>query len=148
MSAFAASSDSAFLARIATRAPDSANLMAVASPRPLLPPVIRAVRPSSRISICALLPLVRKTAGTIERQAEMPAQRLDGGSMLGIGIAIVRPDDDHPKGRVRFPAGRQHGRDDRRASGISQGQEQRHLAQDMRLEADLLLDECPRGRLE
>src|SRR5207249_3560779 len=125
MTAFAASSDSAFLARIATRAPDSANLMAVASPRPLLPPVIRAVRPSSRISICGLLPLVRKAAGTVERHPEMPTQRLDGGSMLGIGIAIVGPDDDHPKSGVRFSAGRQHGRDERRAPGIPQGQEQR-----------------------
>ncbi len=38
-------------ARMATSAPEAAKRVAIARPRPLLPPVITAVRPSNRISI-------------------------------------------------------------------------------------------------
>src|SRR5262245_50527862 len=47
-------------ARIATSAPDAANFSAIASPRPLLPPVITAHFPSSLTSISGLL---RRAAG-------------------------------------------------------------------------------------
>src|SRR5579875_2478735 len=42
-------------ARIATSAPERAYSVAIARPSPLLPPVITALRPSSRISISAFL---------------------------------------------------------------------------------------------
>src|SRR6266481_5163636 len=46
-------------ARIATSAPDAANLCAIARPSPLLPPVITALFPSSLMSISNLLPRLR-----------------------------------------------------------------------------------------
>src|SRR5271169_548948 len=104
MALLAVSRVSTFRARIATSAPASANRTAVARPRPLLPPVISAVRPSSRISI-ALLSLIGEAARPLEREAEMPAKRLDGGPMVGIGVAVVGADDDHPERRVLLAGG-------------------------------------------
>jgi len=61
IAARAASNASGRRARMATSAPEAAKRVAIASPRPLLPPVITAVRPSSRISI-ALPSVCRRPA--------------------------------------------------------------------------------------
>src|SRR5581483_12017543 len=141
IAALAVSSVSAFRARIATFAPDSAKRIAVASPSPLLPPVMRAVRPSSRISIARLLPPVGEAARALEREAEVTAERLDRGTMVRIGIAVLGPHDDDAKGRVLLAAGRQHRRRERRPLGVPQRQKEGHRPLDVRLETDLLLDE-------
>src|SRR5690348_16610977 len=59
--AFASASVSGLRARTATSAPDWAKRSAIASPNPLLPPVITALFPSRRISISCLL--FRVTSG-------------------------------------------------------------------------------------
>src|SRR5271166_1810964 len=52
----ASSNTSGRRASIATSAPDAANSLAIARPSPLLPPVMTALRPSSRMSMSGLLP--------------------------------------------------------------------------------------------
>src|SRR5438132_306523 len=58
ISPLASASVAASRARIATSAPEAANSLAIASPRPLLPPVTIALLPCSRTSMIPFLPRI------------------------------------------------------------------------------------------
>src|SRR6185312_785451 len=95
----------------------------------------------------ALAASIGVAALALERDAEMIAQRLDRLAFGGIGVGIVGADDDAAERRIGLAARRQHRRDMAVAVGVAQRHEERHFLLDMRVEADLLLEECPRHRL-
>jgi hypothetical protein len=64
MVAFAASRVSGLRAKIATSAPAVAKAVAVARPRPLLPPVMRALRPVRSIFMTLLLSILVSSSPT------------------------------------------------------------------------------------
>jgi hypothetical protein len=78
-------------------------------------------------------------APPFEGEAEMLAERLDRVGVVDIWVGVRDPDDDRPEAPVVLPARREHRGDQRVAFVIAQGQEQRHLALNMRFEPDLLL---------
>src|SRR5438874_6248422 len=88
----------------------------------------------------ALIAPVGIAAGALEADAVMLAQRTDRIALTRIGIGIVGPDDDRPKAAVVAPVRRQHRGCKRGTVHLAQRQEQRHLALDVCLEADLLLE--------
>src|SRR5260221_12127334 len=84
---------------------------------------------------------IRIAAGALERDAKMFAQRGDRLAMNRVGVAVLRADDDGLKVAIIAPPGRQHRGGERLAVVVAQGEEDRHLALDMRLQPDLLLEE-------
>src|SRR4029077_12246577 len=70
-------------ARIATSAPEAAYSLAIARPRPLLPPVIMALLPSSRTSIVCFLRVLTQILSLFPRKrdsgAVVPFWSLDPG---------------------------------------------------------------------
>src|SRR5260370_6212174 len=83
---------------------------------------------------------IRIAAGAFERDAKMFAQRGDRLAMNGVGVAVLRADDDGPETAIIAPAGRQHRGREWLAVVVGHGEEDRHLALDMRLQPDLLLE--------
>src|SRR5579884_3287501 len=69
-------------------------------------------------------------------------------ALLGIGVGIARPDDDRAEAAVVAAICRQHRGRERRPVHVAQRQEQRHLALDVRLQPDLLLEIDLRHRAE
>src|SRR5207302_3125928 len=70
----------------------------------------------------------------------MLAERADRIALVRIGIGIAGSDDNRPEAAVVESAGGQHRRSERGPIHVAQGQKQRHLALDVRLQADLLLE--------
>src|SRR5438552_8523471 len=91
---------------------------------------------------------VRIAAGALEADAVMLAERADRIALARIRIGVAGPDDDRPEASVVLSARRQHRGGKRGAVHLAQCQEQRHLALDVRLEADLLLERHLRDRAE
>src|SRR6476646_7512106 len=99
-----------------------------------------SVVPIRSVSSEWLFPSVRIAVCPIERQFEVLGQRLDRVGVLLIGVAVCWSHDDAAERAVAASAWRQHGRHQRCALVVPQGQKQRHLAQDVRALADVLLD--------
>src|SRR5437899_2358115 len=80
---------------------------------------------------------IRIAARALERDAKVLAQGGDRLAMNGVGVAVLRADDDGLEAAVIAPAGRQHRSGQRLAVVVAQGEEDRHLPLDMRLQPNL-----------
>src|SRR5271166_6264850 len=70
----------------------------------------------------------------------MLAERADRVRVIDIGVGIRHADDNRPEALVVVAAGREHRGYQRIPLVVTQGQEQRHFALNMRFETDLLLE--------
>ena len=69
----------------------------------------------------------------------MLAERFDRVGVVDIRVGIRHADDDRPEAPVVVSARWEHRGDQRITVAVAQSQEQRHLALNMRFEANLLL---------
>src|SRR4051812_45444116 len=74
----------------------------------------------------------------------MTPESLDGVVIKQVRVAVLRTDDNRLEGRIVTTFGGQFGRHMRDSIVVTQGQEERHAALDMRLQSDIALDEIGR----
>jgi hypothetical protein len=82
----------------------------------------------------------------LEGETEVLAQLANGLTMLGVGIPVLRTNNDDPEGRVIAPVWRQHRCGEGCPLGTAQRQEQGHDTLHVSLEADVLLNKRAGGR--